>query len=176
MRRLAPRRSGYIGEPIGKDYKVVSAMSAKDRSRKAVESAWAAQGERYLQRVLQDEELRDNLRGAYISARSAYGRMSNGKGPTHALLQDKKLQRELVDAANALRSASSSLREPPRPRRRRRARRSLLLLIVGAGLAIALTPQLRSKVLDLMFGAEEEFDYTSTTTPPAPAPAGVAGS
>jgi hypothetical protein len=48
--------------------------------------------------------------------------------------------------------------------------------VVGAALAVALTPQLRSKVLDLLFGAEEEFDYTSTTTPETPAPAGVAGS
>jgi len=154
-------------------------MSAKDRSRKAVESAWAAQGERYLQRVLQDEELRDNIKGAYVSARNAYGRMSNGKGPTHALMSDAKLQKELLDAANALRNASASLREPPRakPRRRRRTgRRSLLLLIVAAGLAIGLSSDLRSKVLDLLFGAEEEFDYTSTTTPETPAPAGVAGS
>jgi hypothetical protein len=30
---------------------------------------------------------------------------------------------------------------------------------------------LRNKVLDALFGAEEEFDYTSTTSPPAPAPA-----
>ena len=28
----------------------------------------------------------------------------------------------------------------------------------------------RNKVLDLLFGAEEEFDYTSTTTPASPAP------
>jgi hypothetical protein len=153
-------------------------MSAKDRSRKAVESAWSAQGERYLQRLLQDEELRSNLKGAYASARNAYGRMSNGKGPTHALLQDTKLQKELIDAANALRNASSSLREPPRTRSRRGRgrRRGLMLIVVGAALAIALNSELRSKVLDLMFGAEESFDYTSTTTPETPAPAGVAGS
>ena len=154
-------------------------MSAKDRSRKAVESAWAAQGERYLRRLLQDEELRDNIRGAYVSARSAYARVSNGKGPSHARLHDAKLQRELIDAAEALRSASASLREPPRskPRRRRhRGRRSLLVLIVAAGLAIGLSSDLRSKVLDVLFGAEEEFDYTSTTTPGTPAPAPVTGS
>ena len=64
-----------------------------------------------------------------------------------------------------------------KPKRRRRSpARSLLLLLVGAGLALGLSSQLRSKVLDLLFGAEEEFDYTSTTTPSTPAPAGVAGS
>jgi hypothetical protein len=43
-----------------------------------------------------------------------------------------------------------------------------MLLLVGAGLALALSEGLRKKVLDGLFGAEEEFEYTSTTTP-APA-------
>ena len=42
-------------------------------------------------------------------------------------------------------------------------------MLVGAGLALALSEGLRKKVLDALFGAEEEFEYTSTTTP-APAP------
>ncbi len=156
-------------------------MAAKDRSRKAMESIWAVQGERYLQRLLQDEQLRANLLGAYSSARSAYGRMGNGKHPAHALLQDAKLQRELLDAAAALRAASVTLMDPdaPAPKKRRRGRagrRSLMLVVVGAGLALVLSSGLRSKLLDMLFGAEEEFDYTSTTTPPTPAPAGVAGS
>ena len=47
-----------------------------------------------------------------------------------------------------------------------------MLGIVGAGLALALSEGLRKKVLDALFGAEEEFEYTSTTTPVAtPAPA-----
>ena len=36
---------------------------------------------------------------------------------------------------------------------------------------MALSEDLRAKVLDLLFGAEEEFDYSSTTTPAEPAPA-----
>jgi hypothetical protein len=152
-------------------------MAAKKRSGKSGEAAWAAQGERYLQRVLEDEQLRSKLLGAYTTARSAYGRLSNGKGATHALFEDPKLQQELIDVAGALRDASSSLVEPAaKPARRgRRPGRSLLLLAVGAALAVALSSELRSKVLDLLFGAEEEFDYTSTTSPPTPAPAGVAG-
>jgi hypothetical protein len=151
-------------------------MAAKRRTGRLGED-WALQGERYLQRLLEDEELRARLLGAYASARSAYGRLSNGKGPTHALFEDPKLQHELIDAANALREASISLMEPaPKPkRRRRRGRRSLALIFVGAVLAVALSPNLRKKVLDLMFGAEETFDYTSTTAPSTPAPSPVAG-
>ncbi len=153
-------------------------MAAKDRAGKSGQAAWAAQGERYIQRLLEDEYLRSSLLGAFTSARSAYGRMSNGKGPTHALFEDPKLQRELLDAATALREASTTLMEPaPKRRRRRRGpRRALLLVFVGGILAVALSSELRSKILDTLFGAEEEFDYTSTTAPATPAPAGVAGS
>jgi len=146
-------------------------MAAKDRINKAGEAARAAQRNRYLQRLLEDEELRGSLLTAYGAARSAYGRMTNGKPATEALFEDKKLQRELKEAADALRNASSSLREQPKRRRKGGIGRSLLLLAVAGVLAVALSEGLRSKVLDLLFGAEEEFDYSSTTTPAEPAPA-----
>ncbi len=152
-------------------------MAAKDRFSKAGDAARAAQQNRYLQRLIEDEDLRSNLLSAYVAARSAYGRMSNGKPATQALFEDRKLQRELKDAANALRDATSSLREPPKPARRRGGLgRSLVLIVAATVLAIALSESLRSKVLDLLFGAEEEFDYSSTTAPATPAPAPVAGS
>jgi hypothetical protein len=154
-------------------------MAAKGKSGKGGDAAaWAAQGDRYMQRLLDDEELRSKLLGAYTSARSAYGRLSNGKGHTHGLFEDPKLQEELLAVAVALREATSTLKEPaPKqraPKKRRRGRRGLLLLVVGAGLAIVLSEDLRSKVLDMLFGSEEEFDYSSTTAPATPAPAGVA--
>ena len=150
-------------------------MAAKDRISKATEAARTAQRNRYLQRLVSDEELRGTLMQAYGAARNAYGRMANGKPPSKAILEDRKLQRELKEAANALREASNALREPPRRRGRRRgARRSLLVLAVAGILAIALNEGLRSKVLDLLFGAEEEFDYSATTAPAEPAPAGAA--
>jgi hypothetical protein len=154
-------------------------MAAKDRLGKASEAARTATGNRYVQRLLEDEELRSNLVSAYGAARGAYGRMSNGKPPHEALLEDKKLQEELGNVVSALREAGESLREAPAaksPRRRRGIGRTLLIAAVGAGLAIGLNKGLRTKVLDLLFGAEETFDYTSTTAPSAAAePAGVAG-
>jgi hypothetical protein len=149
-------------------------MAAKDRINKAGEAARAAQRNRYLQRLVEDEQLRGSLLTAYGAARSAYGRMSNGKPATQALFEDRKLQRELKEAANALREASSALREPPKRRRRRAGARSLVLLAIAGVLAMALSEGLRSKVLDLVFGAEEEFDYSSSNaSSPEPAPAGA---
>ena len=129
----------------------------------AVGAAQAARSNPYVQRLVEDEELRDNLRTAYDSARKAYERMSNGKGPAKALLDDKKTQKELKEAAASLREAADQLRGTKR-RRKGRRRGLLFVLVVGVGAALALSEDLRKKVLDALFGAEEEFEYTSTTT------------
>src|SRR5919112_6275694 len=76
----------------------------------AVAAGKAATSNPYVQRLAQDEELRDNLRTAFESARKAYDRMSNGKGPAKALFDDKKTQRELKDAASSLKEAADALR------------------------------------------------------------------
>ena len=144
-------------------------MAVTGKAAKAGAGAYAAgQAARnnvYVQRLVEDDDLRDNLRTAYESARKAYARMSNGKGPAKALMEDKKVQRELREAATSLRDAADTLRAPAK--RKRRRGRLLVIGLVGAGLAIALSEPLRKKVLDALFGAEEEFEYTSTTTPAA---------
>jgi len=147
-------------------------MAAKDNIGKAGAAARKAQSNQYVQRLIEDEDLRDNLLTAYAAARGVYGRMNNGKPASKVLFEDKKLQRELREAANALREASSALNEGPKKSRRRKGGlgRTLLLLTVATTLALVLSEGLRSKVLDLLFGAEEEFDYSSTTAPAAPAP------
>ncbi len=143
-------------------------MAAKDKIGKATENLRSGD---YLKRLMEDKQLRANLLAAYASARSAYGRMSNGKPAGKAILEDRKLQRELAEAANALKQASYAIRQPPaKARRKGGLGRLLLLLIVGAALALALSEDLRSKILDLLFGAEEEFDYSSTTMPAEAAP------
>jgi hypothetical protein len=143
-------------------------MAAKKKAAKygagAVAAGKAVRGNDYVQRFVEDDELRDNLRTAYESARKAYGRMSNGKAPTKALMEDKKVQRDLKEAATSLREAADSLRGAKRKRKARKGR-LLLLGIVGAGLALAMSEGLRKKALDALFGAEEEFEYTASTTP-----------
>jgi hypothetical protein len=145
-------------------------MAARHKAAKAGDAAQALRTNPYVQRIVADPELRQSIRQAFELTRSAYGRMSNGKGPSKALMEDRKLQRELRQAAVSLREVGTALRDGPRRRRKPRLGRKLLLLTVGAGLALALSDGLRAKVLDALFGAEEEFDYTSTTTPVTPAP------
>ncbi len=140
-------------------------MAAKKKAAKAGAGAYAAgkavRSNQYVQRLMEDEELRENLRNAFASAKTAYGRI-NGKGPAKAL-DDKKTQRELKDAAASLKQASDQLRGVKK--RKKRKGRLLLLAVVGAAAALALSEGLRKKVLDALFGAEEEFEYTATTTP-----------
>jgi hypothetical protein len=142
-------------------------MAAKKKAAKAGAGAFAAgkavRSNPYVQRLVEDEELRENLRNAFVSARKAYGRV-NGKGPAKAL-DDKKTQRELKDAASSLKEAADALRGAKKKRRRGRMGRLILVSLVGAGLALALSEGLRKKVLDALFGAEEEFEYTASTTP-----------
>jgi adenylosuccinate synthase len=142
-------------------------MAAKKKAVKAGAGAYAAgkavRSNTYVQRLVEDDELRDNLRNAFESARKAYSRMSNGKGPVKAVTEDKKFQREMRDAATSLKDAAEALREGKKKKRRKG--RLLLMAIIGGGIALAASEGLRKKVLDALFGAEEEFEYTASTTP-----------
>jgi hypothetical protein len=152
------------------------ARSTKARARRGADrargAAQSATSNPYVRRLMEDPELRENIRSAYTSARSAYGRVSNGKGPAKALLDDKKVHRDLRKAADSLRDATDALRAK---RRSRTLPKLLFVALVGAGLAFALSEDLRKAVLDRLFGAEEEFEYTSTTTPTPEAAATNAG-
>jgi hypothetical protein len=128
----------------------------------------------YLQRLLEDAELRDNVRTAVESGRSAANRISNAKAPQKAIIEDKKLQNDIRSAAEAARDAAMALSDAPKhskPKKKSGFGRKLLLLLIGAVIALALSEGLRSKVLDTLFGAEEEFQYTPPAGTPTPPPA-----
>jgi hypothetical protein len=137
--------------------------TAKTTARKAGKAAVEARSNPYIQRVVEDPELRENVRQAFESARKAYKRMSNGKGPAKALMEDKKVQRNLRDASSSLREAADQVRG--KRKRKHRGRRLFGLMIIGAIVALVVSEDLRKSVLDRLFGAEEEFEYTSSTSP-----------
>ena len=145
---------------------------------KAVDIAALSKATPYIQRIIQDAKLRENVRVAYDSSRSAYARLTNGKAPAKALLEDKRLQRDLQHAIEALREATTALAEPPkRARKRFGFTRKLMIAALGFGLALAGSEKLRTKVLDTVFGKEEEFEYTpppATASTPPSSPVGAA--
>lgn len=144
-------------------------MAAKKKAAGLAAAAEAARRNQYVQRVIEDAELRDNMRVAFESARHAYGRISNSKATSRTLMEDKKLHKELRNSADALREATSALREGPKRKRRGGFGRKLVVMAAGAGLAVAVSSDLRSKILDALFGKEEEFEYTSSMPGAAPA-------
>jgi hypothetical protein len=119
----------------------------------------------YLKRLVEDADLRETVGRALDSSRRAYERLSKARKPGK-LLDDKQLQTDIHEALQAFRDAAVGLTEDARKtsRKGRKRGRKLLMLAVGGGLALVASEDLRSKVLDTLFGAEEEFQYT----PPAP--------
>ena len=135
----------------------------KTKADRATDIYESARENPYVQRLIEDEELRDSLRDAFEAAKGAYGRAAgNGKGVAKAVTSDKKVQKDLKAAAESIREASERLRAPKK--KKSRLGRISLLALVGAALALAFSEDARKTVLDALFGAEEEFEYTSTTS------------
>jgi hypothetical protein len=117
----------------------------------------------YVQRLIEDEDLRDNLKDAYNSAKKAYGRATgNGKGTVKAVTSDKKVQKEMRQAAEALQEARERLQKPKKSKHR--LGKLIMLAIIGGVAALVVSEGARKAVLDTLFGAEEEFEYTSSTS------------
>jgi hypothetical protein len=139
---------------------------ASKKAQKAQKAAMQARYNPYVQRIIEDEDLRDNIVQAYESARKAYSRLSNGKSPSKQIFDDKKLQKEIRKAAFNVKDASVALHEAPKKKKNGGGlslKKVLLVGAVGTGVALAVSEGLRKKVLDSLFGAEEEFEYTSNT-------------
>jgi hypothetical protein len=125
----------------------------------------------YIQRVIEDGALRDNVTNVIESSKGAYEQLVSNGAPHKAVLEDSKLHEHVQAAAGSVRDIALALNDvdakagKPFKKKKRRGR-TLLVLLVGAGVALALSEGLRNKLLDALFGKEEEFQYT----PPAPAP------
>ena len=144
---------------------------ANKKVQKAGKAAQQARATPYVQRLIEDEDLRQNIVDAFHSAREAYGRVSNGKSPAAQVFEDRKLQKHIKEAAGSARDASVALYEAPKKQKGGGGFKRLLLVgLVGTGVALALSEGLRKKALDALFGAEEEFEYTSTTSSPTTSP------
>jgi hypothetical protein len=150
----------------------------------AADVASVAKSNPYIQRLIDDGSLRDNVRQAIDSSRRVYDRLAGGKTSPKQLLEDKKVQTDVRKALEAMRDVTITLTEAPQKRAKRGLSMGRTLFVAGVGGAAALagSEKLRSKVLEVLFGAEEEFEYTppaatptATTPPPTEqAPAGAA--
>jgi hypothetical protein len=136
---------------------------SKTKATQAADLYSTARENPYVQRLVEDEELRDSLKNAFEAAKGAYGRATSNGSAVKAVTSDKKVQRDLHTAAENLRDVSERLRAPKK-RKKSRLGRIVMLALVGAVIALILSEDARKTVLDALFGAEEEFEYTSTTS------------
>jgi hypothetical protein len=151
-------------------------MPSRRKKAKAVpfnpaEVASIAKSNPYIQRLIEDASLRDNVKAALDSTKNLYERLTDGKTSAKTLFEDKKVQSELRKTVEAVRDVTTALTEAPKERARKGFGFGRKVMIAGLGGALALvgSEKLRSKVLDVLFGAEEEFEYTPPQTTPAPA-------
>lgn len=125
----------------------------------------------YLARLIEDAKLRNNLRTAADSSKRLYQRVADGKITPKSLLDDKKVQAEVRRTVESVRAVAEAMSEAPKrkAKKARKAGRALVIAGVGGAAAMVGSEKLRSKVLDVLFGAEEEFEYTppAPSTPPA---------
>src|SRR5262245_35601941 len=137
---------------------------ATQTADRATELYSTARQNPYVQRLIEDEELRESLRNAFEAAKGAYSRATkNGHSPAKAVTSDKKVQKDLRSAAENLRVASERF-QAPKKKKRSKLGRLILFGIVAGVIALVVSEDARKTVLDALFGAEEEFEYTSASS------------
>ncbi|MGE4428514.1 MAG: hypothetical protein AB7G37_18835 [Solirubrobacteraceae bacterium] len=145
----------------------------KKQLRKQAKKAQAslAGREEAVRNLIENQDLHEDLRTLAEAARTAYARVA-GAGPA-ALLQDKKVHSELRNASDALLDAKKSLKGKKKKEKKGRGLFGFLVLgLGGAVAAVVAVPSVRSKALDIVFGPEEELDYSVGSAAPAGSPNG----
>ena len=90
---------------------------SKTKADRASDIYGTARENPYVQRLIEDDDLRDDLRDAFESAKNAFERATgNGKGPVKAVTSDKKTQKEIRKAAEKLKDANERFQKPKRSR------------------------------------------------------------
>jgi hypothetical protein len=120
----------------------------------------------YVQRAIKDEELRENLRSAYATAREVYDELMGNRGVSGVatkVANDKEIQDQLRSAIQDLRSAANRIQGDDTHKGRNSS-----LLLVGIALGILFNPvtgpETRRWLKDRIFGEDEEFGYGGSSS------------
>jgi hypothetical protein len=115
----------------------------------------------YVKRAMEDQELRENLRSAFVTARDVYAELIGKRGVTGVatkVASDKEIQDQLRSAIEDLRAAANRVQG----KESHKGRNSTLLL---AGIVLGILfnpmtgPETRRWLKDRIFGEDDQFGY-----------------
>jgi hypothetical protein len=115
----------------------------------------------YVERALRDEELRDNLKAAFLAARDVYSDLTGDRGMTGLATRvatDRDIQDNLRRAVEELREAGDRVRG-----KEDHSGRNTMLLLAGVTLAVLFNPmtgpQTRTWIKEKVLGPSDDFTY-----------------
>jgi hypothetical protein len=120
----------------------------------------------YVERALRDEDLRENVKNAFDSARSVYDELIGNRGlvtTAGRFATDKDIQDQLKKTIEELRTAADRLQG-----KKQHTGRNSTLLLAGIALGILFNPvtgpATRKFLSDTLFGGGDDFTYESSSS------------